>query len=143
MTDAEQSESAAADTKPRNTTLAALGYLPVLFFLPLAAGRDDRFCRFHGFQSLVLFSVFILFWVVVWVMDVVFGRMMGSIFVIGFLFRAIAWMVHHLAGAVISLGYLLVMIAGLIQAAMGNYWRIPILGVYADRLSDAGSNGTK
>ncbi len=66
--------------------------------------------------------------------DIIFGRVMGSVFVIGFLFRAIAWLVHNLVGAVLSLGYFVAMIVGLIQAALGRYWRIPVLGAYAERL---------
>ncbi len=66
--------------------------------------------------------------------DIIFGRVMGSVFVIGFLFRAIAWLVHNLIGAVLSLGYFVAMIVGLIQAALGRYWRIPVLAAYAERL---------
>jgi len=117
-----------------NAALAAVGYLPLLFFLPLVVAPNDRFCRFHGYQSLVAFLAFILFWIAVWIVDLVFGRMIGSIFLIGFLFRALAWLVHNIAGALVSLGYFVLVIMGLVQAAIGRYWRIPVLGVYAERL---------
>jgi uncharacterized membrane protein len=35
--------------------LAAIGYLWVLFFLPLVVKPDNRFCRAHAKQALVLF----------------------------------------------------------------------------------------
>jgi uncharacterized membrane protein len=140
--DSNESEQASAQANQANLALAALGYLPMLFFLPLLAARDDKVCRFHGYQSLVLFVAFLLFWFAVWVLDLVFGRMMGSIFILGFLFRAIAWLVHNLIGAAVSLAYVAVVIVGLIQAALGRYWRIPVLGVYAERLGPSGPEKT-
>lgn len=124
-----------AELPTGSNVLAASGYLPILFFLPLLGCKDDRFCRLHGFQSLILFVAFMLSWVVIWVLDIVFGRIMGSIFVIGYFFRALAWLVHHILGAVVSIGYLVLMVTGIVQAAMRNTWHIPVLGVYAERLA--------
>lgn len=117
-----------------NRASAAIGYLPFLFFIPIFVNREDKFAQFHGKQSLVLFCVLILVWIGIWVIDLIFGGILGRIFIIGFLFKAVAWLIHHIIGTIISLGYLVLVILGIIHASSGNQWRIPIIGVYADRL---------
>ena len=56
-------------------------------------------------------------------------------FLLGFFFKAVAWILHY------PVGFLVV--AGLhggrhgrasSQAATGQYWRIPVVGAYAERL---------
>ncbi|OYD15881.1 hypothetical protein CH330_04300 [candidate division WOR-3 bacterium JGI_Cruoil_03_51_56] len=117
-----------------NTVLAAIGYLPMLFFLPLLAGRSDRFAQFHGRQSLAILLVFIALWIAIWVVDLIFGRMMGNVILLGFIFKATAWFIHNIVGVVASLLYIAAMIAGIIQAALGRYWRVPVISAYAQRL---------
>ncbi|MEO0079660.1 MAG: hypothetical protein ABIK44_03170 [candidate division WOR-3 bacterium] len=114
--------------------LAAIGYLPILFLVPLMARRDDPFCRFHGVQSLVLFGALLLLWISINIMDFLFGRIMGSLFLIGFIFKLIAWIIHNIGGPVVSLAYIALVIAGIVQAAAGQYWRVPFLGRYVERL---------
>jgi uncharacterized membrane protein len=114
--------------------IAAFGYIPMLFFVPLVALRSDPFARFHGFQSLVLFAALVVARVAIWVSDVVLDRIMGSMFLIGFMFKAIAWLIHYPVGIVVSCAYAVLVVMGIVQAAAGNYWRIPIMGAYADRL---------
>ncbi len=119
-----------------NTALAAVGYLPMMFFLPLLVGGQDDFARFHGKQSLLLFLGFFVAWMGIWVIDLLFGRMMGSIILLGFIFKAVAWFVHNLVGMLVSLLYIGLMIAGMVQAATGRYWQVPWLGSYAARFGN-------
>ncbi len=114
--------------------LAAIGYLPILFFVPLLVGRPDDFARFHGKQSLVLFLAFIAVWIAIWILDLVFGRVLGSIILLGVIFQGIDWVIHNIVGGLVSLAYIAVMIVGIVQAALGRYWHMPFLGVYAERL---------
>jgi len=114
--------------------LAALGYVPLLFFLPLFVGTREPFARFHGRQSLVLFAAVLVFNIGVGITDLVLGRMLGGMFLIGLFFRAVAWLIHYPAGLVVALAYVAVVIAGIAQAATGQYWRIPVVGVFAERL---------
>jgi len=114
--------------------LAVIGYLPMMFFIPLLAGKPNGFSRFHGKQSLVLFAGFAALWVAIWIVDLLFGRMMGNILILGFVFRAIAWLVYNVVGVTVSLLYLAVTIAAIAQAAMGREWRIPLLSAYMGRL---------
>lgn len=117
-----------------NRVTAALGYVPFLFFIPIFANREDEFAQFHGKQSLVLFCALIILWIAIWLICLIFRGILGNIFIIGFLFKTLAWLIHNVIGTIISLGYLVLMVLGIINAASGNYWRIPIIGAYAERL---------
>jgi uncharacterized membrane protein len=114
--------------------LAMIGYLPMMFFIPLLVGKPNSFARFHGRQSLFLFVGFAVLWVAIWIVDVLFGRMMGNVLILGFLFRAIAWLVYNVVGVAVSLLYLALAIAAIVQAALGREWRIPFLSAYMNRL---------
>jgi uncharacterized membrane protein len=114
--------------------LAALGYIPLLFFLPLFVGTRAPFARFHGRQSLVMFSAVLTFQVMVWLSDLVLGRILGSMFLLGLFFKAVAWLIHYPTGFAVAALYAVLAVAGIVQAATGAYWRIPVLGVYAERL---------
>jgi uncharacterized membrane protein len=117
-----------------DTILAMIGYLPMMFFIPLLVGKPNSFARFHGRQSLFLFAGFAVLWVAIWIVDVLFGRMMGNVLILGFLFRAIAWLVYNVVGVAVSLLYLALAIAAIVQAALGREWRIPFLSAYMNRL---------
>jgi uncharacterized membrane protein len=117
-----------------DTILAMIGYLPMMFFIPLLVGKPNSFARFHGRQSLFLFAGFAVLWVAIWIVDVLFGRMMGNVLILGFLFRAIAWLVYNVVGVAVSLLYLALATTAIVQAALGREWRIPFLSAYMNRL---------
>ena len=114
--------------------LAALGYLPLLFWLPLWVGTKEQFARFHGRQSLVMFAFVVVFNIMVSITDLVLGGILGRMFLIGFFFKVVAWLIHYPAGIVVALAYCVLLIMGIVRAATGDYWRIPVVGVYAERL---------
>ena len=116
------------------TLLAALGYIPLLFFMPLFIGAREPFAKFHGRQSLVLFGLVMIFNITVGISDLVLGRILGGMVLIGFFFKAVAWLIHYPAGLAVAVAYLLAVVAGVAQAATGQYWRIPVVGAYAERL---------
>jgi uncharacterized membrane protein len=114
--------------------LSALGYIPLLFFLPLFVGAREPFAKFHGRQSLVMFAAVVVFNIMVTITDLVLGRILGGMFLVGFFFKAVAWLIHYPAGFVVALAYMVVVIYGIVQAATGQYTRIPVVGAYAERL---------
>lgn len=114
--------------------LAAVGYLPMFFLLPLLLRPKEKFCRFHGVQSLLLLMALAIFWIGVYITDFLLGRVMGNVILIGFIFKVFAWIIHYLTGTVISLVYIFLVIIGFVQAAAGQYWRIPVLSTYTERL---------
>jgi uncharacterized membrane protein len=137
LTDAtpQESEPAVAERSSSDAILlATVGYVPLLFFLPLFVGTREPFARFHGRQSLVLFAAVIVFNIAVGVTDLILGRVLGSMFLLGFFFKAVAWLIHYPAGVAVAVAYAVLIIIGIVQAATGQYWRIPVVGVYAERL---------
>jgi len=134
-TTAQESEILAVERPSQDAILlAAVGYIPLLFFLPLFAGTREPFAKFHGRQSLVMFAVVVMFNIAVAITDLVLGRLLGSMFLIGFFFKAVAWTVHYPAGLVMAVAYAVLVVVGIVQAATGQYWRIPVIGAYAERL---------
>jgi uncharacterized membrane protein len=119
---------------PSNRVIAAVGYVPFLCFLPIFARKDDDLARFHGKQSLILLAALIGIWVLIWIVDLVLGHILGSIFLIGSLFKVIDWLVHYLVGGAVSLAYFIAIIAGAIQALAGKEWRIPFISTFASQL---------
>jgi uncharacterized membrane protein len=127
--------AAEAENLPQEIrVLAAIGYLPMLFFLPLILRPKDRFCRFHGTQSAILLVALTICWVVIYILDFLLGRVLGNVILLGFIFKISAWLIHYLAGTAVSVLYLLLIIYCFIQAAAGQLWRVPLLGDYAQRL---------
>ena len=102
--------------------------------MPLVVGRDVAFCGYHGRQSLVLLASLLACQVVIWLSDLVFGKILGSVLIIGLVFKALAWVVHYPVGLAVALGYVVATVVGAVQAASGKYWRIPVLGAYVDRM---------
>lgn len=114
--------------------LAAVGYVPMLFFLPLLVRPRDNFCRFHGVQSLILICGLMIFWIGVSILDLLLGKVLGNVIFIGFIFKFASWIFHYIVGTMVSLMYIVITSVSLVQAAAGQYWRVPVLGVYIDRL---------
>ena len=134
-TPTDRSESpGSAQASSDAVLLAAFGYIPLLFFLPMFVGAREPFAKFHGRQSLVMFAAVVVFNIMVSITDLVLGRILGGMFLIGFFFKAVAWLIHYPAGFVVALAYAVLVIVGIVQAATGQYWRIPVVGAYAERL---------
>ena len=137
MTDTptEESDSPGSEQASSDAVLwAAVGYIPLLFFLPMFVGTREPFAKFHGRQSLVMFAAVVLFNIMVSITDLILGRILGGMFLIGFFFKAVAWLIHYPAGFVVALAYTVLVIFGIVQAATGQYTRIPVVGAYAERL---------
>ena len=134
-TNTKESEPLADERASQDAiVLATVGYIPLLFFLPLFVGTREPFAKFHGRQSLVMFAAVVLFNIMVSITDLILGRILGGMFLLGFFFKAVAWLIHYPAGFVVALAYAVLVIIGIVQAATGQYWRIPVVGAYAERL---------
>jgi len=94
-----------------NKVIAAIGYLCILFLVPLLGAKNSPYAQFHAKQGLMLF----VGWVVVWVIGLI--PILG--WIIGFLGTILL--------AVISL-------IGLIKALQGEAWEVPFLANLAKQL---------
>ena len=101
----------------------------LIFFL---MEKDSRLVRFHAMQS-ILFNVLILvlvfvFWILTFVL-VLIGAAIGD--VIGTIFSLLA----TLLWLVFSLGILIGWILCLVKAFQGQYFKLPIIGNFAEKFS--------
>lgn len=101
----ERKKIEASDEIEKGKGLAWLSYLWILWLVPLLAMKDNEFCKFHVKQGIILSILAIAIWVIGW---------------IPFLGWFIAFIVYV---------YIIVMmIMGIINAANGKYWKMPLLG---------------
>ena len=90
---------------------AILSYLWILCLIPILMKKDDEFVRFHARQGLMLFIV-----------EVGFG-IIGIIPLLG-------WLVYILGILVCGI----ISLIGIVQVLMGNKWKIPVIGDWAEKI---------
>ncbi|MEI8393159.1 MAG: hypothetical protein WCF85_00385 [Rhodospirillaceae bacterium] len=95
----------------RPLVMAALSYLGILCFVPLLLCRNDEFVQFHARQGLVLWM---------WGVAAIFALSLPGI---GKWFFSSSGMIIMAFSAL-----------GLISVVLRRAWRLPIIGVMADRL---------
>ncbi len=92
------------DEVEEGKALAVLAYIPILCFIPYFQGRNNKFVFEHAKQGIILF----LFEVI---------ALLGALF----------WKAALFLAAVASL-------VGVVIVLQGRLWRIPFIGVLAERL---------
>ena len=91
--------------------LAAIGYLWMLFFIPLVVKPDNRFCRVHAKQALVLFIAGVLVSTFSCFISPPFG------------------------GGLLGLTIFIVQIVALVRTLQGEFWKIPAVWDIASRIN--------
>ncbi len=91
---------------------AVLGYLSILCLVPLLLKKDNKFALFHGKQGLVLF---------------IFEVAAGIISLVPFL----GWIIGILALIIFPI----LSVIGIIRSLMGQYWKMPVLGDLAEKIT--------
>ncbi|MBD3285258.1 DUF4870 domain-containing protein [candidate division WOR-3 bacterium] len=107
-----------------SNAVAAIGYIPPLFWIPLFLSGDDELAKFHGRQAFVILIGCVL-----------------TILLIGLFLRWIlGWfapfrvVIDFIQGAFYIL-FIVASVFGAVKAAKGELWRIPLLGAFAERLN--------
>jgi uncharacterized membrane protein len=96
-----------------NKIIAAISYVGILCLIPLLAKKDSKFCQEHGKQGFILF----LFEVAVMIL--------GMLPVIG-------WAIIGPVGSLVSL---IIAIIAFVKALQGEFWEIPVIGVYRKKVN--------
>lgn len=91
---------------------AVIGYLGILCLVPLLLKKNNKFALFHGKQGLVLFI----------------GEVGASIITIIPILGQLIWILAVMVFGILSL-------VGIVQSLMGNYWRMPVIGEIAEKIS--------
>ncbi len=107
----------------KNKVLAAIGYIPPLFWIPLFLAGEDELSKYHGRQALVVFAAAALTVLAFRILQLILGWIVPIKTVFNFVEGAL------------YLIYIALSVFAAIRAANGKRWRIPILGVYSDRLN--------
>jgi len=90
---------------------AVLAYLWILCFIPLLFKKDNKFALFHAKQGLVLFICSIAL------------CLFRIIPLLGWVISIIGSIICGILGLV-----------GIVQALMGNYWKMPVVNDYAEKI---------
>lgn len=120
MPEEEKKEKASETSTPKvsnsdveqNKGIAAIGYIGILFLIPLLTKKDSEFAQYHAKQGMVLFIFEIVLWVV------------AMIPVIGWLVSMIGWILG-----------LILFIMGLMNALGGKKVSLPVIGQYAEKIN--------
>lgn len=87
---------------------AALGYFAFLFVIPLVAKPKSKYCRFHAKQSMVLFIITILVFVVLAAIPLI--------------------------GSLLTLALFAVYVIAIYRAYNGELWNIPFVSSFAGKM---------
>ena len=101
----------------------------LIFFL---IEKDSRLVRFHAMQSILLSAAAIVIGIVFWIVAVVSSLVVS--YISGIL-GGIVWIVMMLAGFLIGLGIVIGAIICLVKAFQGQYFKLPVIGNFAEKFS--------
>ena len=104
----------------QNKIIAAIGYIPVLFLVPMLA-TSSPYAKFHANQGLILTVVSIILNVAQWVLGKIFGM-------IPVLRAFVPGVISFAVGAAV----LVFIIIGVMNAAQGKAKKLPIIGEFLD-----------
>jgi uncharacterized membrane protein len=104
-------------------TLAAIGYLGILFLIPLLAKKENKFCQFHAKQGAVLFGFEVVAVIILIILTFIltFSPRVGAVL------ATVLWLVFWVCAVGLS-------IWGLVMALKGEYWKMLVLGDVADKI---------
>jgi len=95
-----------------NKIIAAIGYIWILFLIPLLLKSKNEYCQFHAKQGLVLFGFSILISII------------GVVPVLGWLIGFFGWIV-----------VIIFTVLGFVNALQGRKWKMPYLGKFAKKIN--------
>lgn len=105
-------------------TLAAVGYIGILFLVPLLAKKDNEFCQFHGKQGAVLFGAEVIGAIVL----VILSAILNIVPCAGAVISLVLWLAYVVCAFGLS-------IWGLVMALKGEYWKMPVIAPLAEKVN--------
>ncbi|MFA5076271.1 MAG: hypothetical protein WC480_02530 [Patescibacteria group bacterium] len=88
-----------------NKIVAALSYFWVLCLVPLLSKKESKFAQFHAKQGLILFALEVV--------------------------CSLVWFLLPL----FTIVFVVVSIIGIVKVLNGEYWKMPIIGNYAEKIN--------
>jgi fumarate reductase subunit D len=116
-------EDRAASPSERSRWIAAASYLAFLCFFSLWRSKDDPFIRYHARQGFLLLLGECVVIVATLILEVTIGKL-----------KLIGMLVIVLFRLVVGLGALTLSVVGFVKALFGEYWHLPFLGDYREKV---------
>ena len=107
----------------RSRWTAALSYVAFLCFFSLWKYKHDDYVRYHARQGFLLLLAECVAIVTIVVLELTIGRV-----------RFIGFVVVLMLQLVTGLGGLTLSVVGFVKALFGEYWHMPLIGEYADKV---------
>jgi uncharacterized membrane protein len=107
------------------TAMLILSYLGLLALIPLLVEKDDKNVQWHAKHGLVLFAAAFILSIVLWVLTGVITMVPGLGCLVG--------LISFFAGMGLWVGYLIVIVMGIMKALKGERFMVPGVSEYANR----------
>lgn len=91
-----------------------LGYLAILFIIPVKVKRDSMFVQFHARQGGVLFVTWLLVVLLMFILLLFLNISIAQTILLGIIFLATGL-------------YLLLMLTGILKVLLGERYRMPVI----------------
>ncbi len=112
--------------------IACLSYLGVLFLIPLFADKDNSYSKHHAVQGLALFLLKLIWLFFSWILIPILALLDSGA---TYLHSSSNFKLIINVIAVIGWGiFFIVAIIGIITAALGKLWRVPIVASIAEKV---------
>jgi uncharacterized membrane protein len=102
--------------------MAILAY--IIFLVPLLAARDKKFAMFHTEQALALIIAWVVIYIGFTILSIILSKISSALSCGMGIVSILIWV-----------GYLVLWIMGLINAAQGKLKEIPVIGAYGAKLN--------
>lgn len=109
----------------RSRWIAALGYIMFLCFFSMWRAGKDPYIKFHSKQGFLLFMAECVAIVTIIVLELTIGKL-----------RFLGLVTIGLIQLTTGLGALTLSVVGFVKALFGEYWHLPFLGEYRDRVPE-------
>jgi uncharacterized membrane protein len=107
------------------TAMLILSYLGLLALIPLLVEKEDRNVQWHAKHGLVLFAAAFILSIVLWILTGVITMVPGLGCLVG--------LISFFAGMGLWVGYLIVIVLGIMKALKGERFMVPGVSEYANR----------
>jgi len=116
-------EELTASPSERSRWIAAASYLTFLCFFSLWRSKDDPFIKYHARQGFLLLLGECVVIVATLILEVTIGKL-----------RLVGLLVIGLIRLAAGLGALTLSVVGFVKALFGEYWHLPLLGDYREKV---------
>lgn len=127
MKEAKTQEGTGEEPTPndRSRWIAAVGYLMFICFFSMWKSGKDPYIKFHSKQGFLLFMAECVAIATIIVLELTIGKL-----------RFLGLVTVGLIQLITGLGALTLSVVGFVKALFGEYWHLPLLGEYKDRVPE-------